>query len=60
MYNLTQDIKIKYKNPVFILGDLNAQNHAWGSGITNRSGDNLLEYLDNSGYVFINDGHRPE
>lgn len=41
-----------------IIGDLNGQNTAWGSTWTNQSGQAILEFLEESNMVILNDGSR--
>lgn len=39
-----------------ILGDLNAQNPSWGSGILNHNGGVVMSLLRDSCLIFLNDG----
>lgn len=43
-------------SPFMILGDFNAHSPSWGSKITNRSGRNLLDFIDTHNLCFLNDG----
>lgn len=42
--------------PYMILGDFNAHSPSWGSELTNRSGRNLLDFIDTYNLCILNDG----
>lgn len=42
--------------PYMLLGDFNAHSPSWGSEITNRSGRNLLYFMDTYNLCILNDG----
>jgi len=41
---------------IFILGDFNAQNIAWGSTMSNSSGNILCKFLSETSFYFLNKG----
>ena len=49
LFNFTDGSRI-------VLGDLNGNNTAWGSGITNHNGKTILNSLDYTDLIVLNDG----
>jgi len=45
-----------FNNTFLLVGDLNAQNMAWGSSSNNRNGNIFEGFLESSGLVLLNDG----
>lgn len=56
LHRVTSRIVNTYSKPIIILGDFNGQNLSWGSGFNNIKGEQVLEFLDLSGMVILNNG----
>ncbi|KAK9886682.1 hypothetical protein WA026_017602 [Henosepilachna vigintioctopunctata] len=53
--NLLNELFLNLTSPFIICGDMNGQNPIWGSGIKNRNGQNIENFLLNNDCVIIND-----
>lgn len=51
-----ENLFAQFSCPLIIGGDFNAHNRLWGSSKNDSVGDQILEVIDNRGYIIVNNG----